>query len=111
MANKGRFQKGVHYSPNTEFKKGRVALVGKDHPAWKGGRTIDARGYVLIKNIKHPNTKANGYVQEHRLVMENHLGRILKRLEQVHHINGDKTDNKIENLRVVTPKEHYWLHH
>lgn len=47
---------------------------------------------------------------EHRIVMENYLGRKLGRLEFVHHINGDKKDNRIENLVVMPPAEHNALH-
>lgn len=49
-------------------------------------------------------------IDEHRYIMEQHLGRKLKRNEYVHHINDNKKDNRIENLMVVTPDEHNKLH-
>ena len=84
-----------------------INKCGENHPTWKGGRSITAYCYVEIYSPKHPNcTKHRGYVREHRLVMEKHLGRYLTKDELVHHLNGIKDDNRIENLGLVTKHTH-----
>jgi DNA-binding CsgD family transcriptional regulator len=78
------------------------------HASWKGGRTIDGSGYVRVKLEPGDRDLAEalpgGYVLEHRLVMARALGRKLRDDETVHHVNGDKTDNRLENLQLRTGK-------
>ena len=64
--------------------------------------------YAVVKG--HPNTTNNGYVLHHRIVMENHLGRILNSSEVVHHKNGNKLDNQLDNLLLTTNVEHARIH-
>ena len=68
---------------------------------WKGGRIVRKYdGYVYIQVKGHPNANKAGYVRENRYVMEQAIGRHLFRHEEVHHLNGDRGDNRIENLEL-----------
>lgn len=76
---------------------------GAGHPEWQGGRIVDKDGYVLLWTPDHPNRrKHTRHMLEHRLVMEQHLGRLLDPSEVVHHKNGNKQDNRIENLELFS---------
>lgn len=77
----------------------RYGLKGKNNPNWKGGKSINGEGYILTL------TK-NGYKKEHRIVMENYLNRKLNKEEHIHHLNGNKSDNRIENLLLVSNSQH-----
>lgn len=78
--------------------------AGSRHGQWKGGRSVTGEGYVLVlvapgARFAEMRNRA-GYVPEHRLRMAEHLGRALKASETVHHINGVRRDNRIENLQL-----------
>jgi hypothetical protein len=66
---------------------------------WKGGM-YKHKGYILKLVKEHPFNR-DGYVYEHRLVVEKSLGRFLKEDEVVHHKNGIRNDNRIENLKLI----------
>lgn len=99
---------------------------GEGHPEWKGGRILDRHGYVHVWAPDHPECqrvnemrrlKACGkyyrkekYIQEHRLVMEKHLGRQLAPHEVVHHINGVNDDNRLENLQLFQSNAEHLAH-
>jgi hypothetical protein len=84
---------------------------GKQNPNWKGGKYIDSHNYVMIKKPSHPFADKRGYVQEHRLVMEKHLGRYLKPEEIVHHLDWDRTNNHIDNLHLFSSKGEHLNYH
>ena len=78
----------------------RYRKKGAEHPNWKGGRSIDLLGYVLINSSKTTDRGNAIRTPEHRLVMEKHIGRPLTRDETIHHKNGNRQDNRIENLEL-----------
>jgi len=91
---------------------------GENHWNWRGGRYINKgkyKGYMMVwvdpNSVYAPMRDARGYAPEHRIVMATHLGRCLGSWEIVHHKNGDKLDNRIENLELTTNGAHCTAHH
>jgi hypothetical protein len=78
---------------------------GKNNYNWKGGK-VELNGYISVYSPNHPNKNSRGYIYEHRLIMEKHIGRYLREDEIVHHKNDNRQDNRIENLELTTQSSH-----
>ena len=115
LTGKGNPRFGKHCSKKTkekmsntlknQFKNGRIVwnknkthMQGKNHPLWLGGKYINQSGYIYKHSPNHPYKTKGGYVRIHRLIIEKYLGRYLDPEERIHHINSNKTDNRIRNL-------------
>jgi len=89
-------------------------LLSEDSPNWKGGR-YKYRQYIMVhvkrEDFYHIMADRRHYVPEHRLVMAKHLGRCLHKWELIHHKNGIKDDNSIENLELTIRGAHATEHH
>ena len=97
------------------FKKTKMYSVGSNHNGWKGGRHYDPLGYVLVWIGKDDfffpmagHAPRANCIKEHRLVMARHLGRCLASWEVVHHKNGIRNDNRLDNLQLLpTSSQHF----
>ncbi len=90
---------------------------GESHYRWQKGKHFSRDGYVKIRvGTNHPLADPNGYVYEHKFVIltANTPGAYLIARSPneyvIHHINGDRQDNRLENLRVMTKAQHNSLH-
>lgn len=84
--------------------------TGVKNPKWRGGKIL-VDGYFYIQQPEHPNATKDGYVCEHRLVMEKKLGRLLLLTEVVHHRDHNKTNNIINNLELVSSTGRHFIDH
>lgn len=93
-----------------EKRKRSISQKGPNSKLWGGGRKMHRLGYVLVYCPDHPQADRQGFVLEHRLVVENEIGRYLSKDEVIHHKNGNKEDNRIENLEIMSRAEHIDQH-
>jgi len=92
------------------WSKTRTYQTGIEHPGWKGGR-YNLHGYWRLARSLLSETEREWFgrkkdILEHRLIMARHLGRALKNFEVVHHLNGNRGDNRIENLQLLISTYH-----
>ena len=102
--------KGKKYGPET-LAKISAATSMENNGRWRGGKKVNAAGYVLVKVPDHPFADKNGYVRENRLVAEAIIGRYLRPEEIAHHRNGNRADNSKRNIVVIPCQgDHRRLH-
>jgi hypothetical protein len=110
---------GEYFQDRSNFYKAKASLCSRQcRKEWvsnlegiKKYKRGDRKGPILVKVSNHPNADRQGYVPEHRLVMEKFLGRILTKQEIVHHINMNQQDNNIENLCLFNTNTDHFLCH
>lgn len=83
------------------------AQKGENNPFWKGGRTIDKSGYVLVRTER--TDRQTPYELEHRYLWEKAYGPLPKG-HIIHHLNGIKSDNRLENLAAMSRSDHHIKH-
>jgi len=97
----------IKRAKHSKFMKTRR---GEKSNGWKGGKYKTKEGYVFIllqpEDFFYSMANQDGYVFEHRLTMAKHLKRCLQREEIIHHKNGIKGDNRLENLELTTLGQH-----
>ena len=115
LASKRRWQKKKHEekygigSGDMRGKHGNHAR-GKNHPKWKTG-IHSSTGYTKIRvGVSHPLADPKGYAYEHLIVWVSAGNNRPRDGEMLHHRNGNKTDNRIENLELISRKNHHLYH-
>lgn len=101
---------GLKSSDEIKFKNRSLANGGKNCNFWNGGKGKTSRGYNLVLCPDHHRADSRGYVLEHILVFETETGISVPAGCCIHHLNGIKDDNRIENLCMMTHSAHTTLH-
>lgn len=101
----GKSMKGTHLSEDTKRK---ISEKRKLHAP--GHRKKRTDGYIALYYPDYPGCTSDGYVMEHVYIMEQHIGRKLKDEECVHHIDRNRANNELSNLKIMTRSEHMSFH-
>ncbi|MDR1246111.1 MAG: HNH endonuclease [Clostridiales Family XIII bacterium] len=108
---KKAYSLGLRKTPEIEFANRSEVRVGSKGASWKGGIRYTKKGYRQILRKGHHRADAGGYVMEHIAVWERETGIKIPLNCCIHHISGNKTDNRIENLCLMEKGAHTVLHH
>lgn len=101
---------GLYKTKEIEYLNRSLSKRGEKGSNWKGGRQITTRGYVLIKNPEHHRADKNGYVLEHIYVFEKETGIKVPKNCAIHHLDGNKQNNDISNLCLMSFGGHTTYH-
>lgn len=107
---KGRLRSFIWGHQNRGRSISLPSIRGENHYNWKGGRTVNDAGYILIRMPAHHRANKYGYVREHIVVYENYHKCCILPWIDVHHLDKDKKNNKPENLILITKSEHNKAH-
>lgn len=108
---KKAYKMGLKRAKETEFLNRSLAKKGEKCNFWKGGISKSSKGYRLVKMPEHHRADNKGYVLEHILIFEKETGIKVPTDCCVHHLNGIKNDNRIENLCLMKHSAHTKFHH
>lgn len=100
---------GIEFLPPRP-KEGGIYCSYKCRGVASRKEKLQRGGYWGVLKPEHPAATKQGYVAEHRLIIEQVIGRLLRDDEEVHHVNRNGLDNRLENLRLMTVSEHRSLH-
>lgn len=111
----GRIRRYLNGHTRTGKKNPWRKTYAQDHPRWKGGIHVGGEGYVFTYNPNHPYAY-RGYIYEHRMIVEKYLSECIGFVVyihpslDIHHVDKNKLNNDISNLRIVTKGEHSLIH-
>lgn len=101
---------GYYVPASVEYKNRSNAKIGEKSASWKGGRKRTPKGYIQVLRKDHPRADSNGYVFEHIVVWEQYTGIPVEPGFVVHHLDGNKANNEIDNLCLMTFGAHSSYH-
>lgn len=108
---KKAYKMGLRKTQEMEFLNRSQASRREKSGNWKGGTRKTRKGYRQVLRPEHPRADPAGYVMEHIIVWEEATGVSVPKNCSIHHMNGDKSDNRIENLCMMEAVAHTRFHH